>query len=80
MYILLVKDTVVQNTNIYLNETLTKDKSNLFYNIRKLRTNKYISKTWVYKGEVYILTKVNIKTHIFNLTHLKHQIPTQDIN
>lgn len=59
----------LKNTNIYINEHLTKINSDIFYKARSLYKEKKIFSCWTTNGVTFIKIKVNsIKTKISKIT------------
>ena len=58
-YDLLKNRKKIKNSDIYLNENLSKENSNIFYNTRTLYRNTKIAGTCTFNGSVYIQIKKN---------------------
>lgn len=51
-----------ERAKIFINEELTRTRRSLAYESRQLKKNNLIKKTWVYKGNVYIVDKSDQKS------------------
>ena len=70
-YDLLKNRKKFKNSDIYLNENLSKENSNIFYNTRTLYRNSKIAGTWTFHGSVYIQIKKNSENiKINSIDHL----------
>lgn len=59
-----------QKANIYINEDLTKTRKDLAFECRRLLKAKFITKTWVYNGNVYCQDRSNNKVRVTSLEDL----------
>lgn len=55
--------------HIYINEHLTKQRSDLAYNARKLKKEGLIDDTWTMDGKIFVKTSRNGQTYINGITH-----------
>ena len=67
---ILNKRKLLKNTNLYINEKVSKLNNNIFYHTRKLKQKKLIKSTWIYKSNIYIKDNNNDSLHITNLKQL----------
>ena len=59
-----------EHAKIFINEELTRTRRSLAYESRQLKKNNLIKKTWVYKGNVYIVDKSDQKSCVSCLEDL----------
>ena len=62
------------NTNLYIQDSLSKYSNNLFYIARTYKKAGKIIATWIYKSQIYIETNNNNKILILNETQLNNFI------
>ena len=75
-----IKSSILKNknqlkdTNIYIQELLDNSTNNIFFNIRKLRSENKIINTWIYNNNIFIETNDNKKIQFINQLHLENII------
>lgn len=60
----------LKDTNVYINEKISKDLNFLFYKTRNLKKTNMISGTWIFRNELFIKTNDNNKINITCLDDL----------
>ena len=63
------------HSKVFINEELTRNRRMLAYESRQLKKKDLIKKTWVYKGNVYILDKSDNKLCVWCLDDLSPTKP-----
>lgn len=66
-----------EKSKVFINEELTRTRRSLAYECRQLKKKDLIKKTWVYKGNVYILDKSDLKLCVWCLEDLDPYKPKE---